>query len=97
LLKQDQGGQGVSLGLKREVVEVLRRFNTAPDGSGGADGMSYGPGVTVELPLVDDRDEVFQALVRVIEEDIAWPVLSRLCKSEGWALMDPDSGRTFTG
>jgi hypothetical protein len=87
-----------SLGIKRELLEMLSVLNTSPDGSSENGGtVAYGPGITVEFPMVDDKDEVFQALISVTDEDIAWSVLSRICQRHGWALMDPDSGRTFTG
>ncbi len=87
-----------SLGIKRDLLQILASLNTSPDGSdepGGA--VAYGPGITVEFPMVDDKDEVFQALISITDEDIAWSVLGRMCQRHGWALMDPDSGRTFTG
>ena len=77
---------------------MLATVNTSPDGSDDPGGtVAYGPGITIEFPMVDDKDEVFQALVSITDEDIAWSVLSRICQRHGWALMDPDSGRTFTG
>jgi len=93
-----EGETAPSLGLKREIIGQLATLNTAPDGSKNAVGtIAYGPGITVEFPMVDDKDEVFQALISITDEDIAWSVLRRICQRFGWSLMDPDSGRTFTG
>jgi hypothetical protein len=87
-----------SMGTKRDLLASLAVLNTAPDGSKDTGGtVAYGPGITVEFPMVEDKDEVFQALISITDEDIAWSVLSRMCQRHGWALMDPDSGRTFTG
>ena len=87
-----------SLGIKRDLLKSLATFNTAPDGSEESGGtVVYGPGIIIEFPMVDDKDEVFQALISITDDDIAWSVLSRMCQKYGWALMDPDSGRTFTG
>lgn len=91
------GGSSPALGVKARVLETLARFNTAPDGSPEADSITYGPGMLVELPMTGDGDPINQALVTVLDEDIAWPVLSRLCRDAGWRLMDPDTGRTFGG
>ncbi|MEO0512002.1 MAG: hypothetical protein AAF108_03790 [Planctomycetota bacterium] len=97
------------LGQPREVLGVLSRFNTAPDGgrSLGADGgpsvasattTLHGPGLIAEFPGgPDGRDPISQVMVTVIEEDMAWPVLSRLCRETGWRLQDVDSGLTFGG
>lgn len=86
------------MGTKRDLLKSLAALNTSPDGSKEQGGtVAYGPGITIEFPMVDDKDEVFQALISITDEDIAWSVLSRMCQRNGWALMDPDSGRTFTG
>ncbi len=93
-----EGETAASLGIKRDLLKTLATLNTSPDGSQEPGGtVAYGPGITVEFPMVDDKDEVFQALISVTDEDIAWAVLGRMCQKNGWALMDPDSGRTFTG
>ena len=39
----------------------------------------------------------FAAIVTIIEEEIAWPVLGRLGKQHGWQMADPETGRTFGG
>ncbi|RMD64790.1 MAG: hypothetical protein D6824_03480 [Planctomycetota bacterium] len=95
LMAQQGDGAMDALGTRRDVVQRLSQFNTAPDGSATQPNVLHGPGFTLELPYVDDRDPVTQALVTVQEEDIAWAVLSRLCKATGWTLLDVDSGRTF--
>ena len=63
-----------SLGTLGEVMQSLARFNTAPDGSGrpGAPtAILHGPGFVVEAPTA--MDEIRQALVTLIDEDIAYP------------------------
>lgn len=85
-----------SLGTAKDIRATLARFNTAPDGgtrkSLGTE-ILHGPGILVELP--SGQDLVNQALITVVEEDIAWPVLMRLCRTQNWALQDPSTGRIF--
>ncbi len=85
------------LGLKREVLRLLGEFNTAPDGSAEGFGVAHGPGFLVELPLVDEKDEVKQVMVSVLDEETAWPVLARMCMRHHWQMVDPVSGRSFGG
>lgn len=99
----DDGGEvrqpsmldAVPLGSMGEVVELLRDFNVAPDGAPDSPGVLYGPGFTLQLPMVGPDDPVAQALVSIGEEETAWPVLARLCVKLRWKLMDPSSGRMF--
>lgn len=88
-------GELLSMGRKDEVVASLARFNTAPDGSTRSTGMDvlWGPGMLLEIP--SGADDVTQAMVTVTDDDIALPVLLRVCKSLGWAMVDLESGRTF--
>lgn len=84
------------LGTARSVVEALARFNTATDGAPSkAIGMTrlHGPGFIVEFP--DAQPSVAQAMITVLEEDTAWPVLVRICKVLGWKMIDLESGRSF--
>lgn len=109
LLKGGEGSGGGGLpplGTLREVRAAMAGFNIAPDGSGAAGmgerigtGVLHGPGMVVEIMLPSDQREpdVTQALIAVTDEDFAWPVLARMCRSQGWKLMDPESGRTFLG
>ncbi|MGP1345188.1 MAG: hypothetical protein ACTS3F_00785 [Phycisphaerales bacterium] len=85
----------VPLGTAREFATAAARFNIAPDGNPMTTNVLYGPGVLVQLPFAAPDDPVQQALVSLIEDDIAWPVLIRLCKANRWKMMDPESGRTF--
>ncbi len=84
------------LGSVKKIIELLAPFNTAPD---RAESNSlgtmflYGPGFVVEVPTA--LDEVTQIMVSVKEDEIAWPVLSRLCRALQWKMMDPNTGRTF--
>ena len=85
-----------TLGPVRRVIEQVARFNTAPDSSPtGQMGTVrlYGPGMVIDLRA--NQDEVTQALVTMIEEDIAWPVPTRLCKALRWKMVDLESGRSF--
>lgn len=89
------------LGPAREIKDSLAKYNTAPDGAASMSmgtEMLHGPGMVVELPPPMDGSKnapVNQALVNVSDEDIAWPVLSRACKSLGWSMMDVESGKVF--
>lgn len=98
LVRPEADGQATRpLGVKRDMLRILSQYNTAPDGSPESASVLYGPGYHIELPYVGDDDEVTQALLTVVEEEIAWPVLARLCKATGWRLLDTETGRTFGG
>lgn len=97
------------LGSLKEVRTALGQCNISPDGSGQygygerlGTGVLHGPGMVMEVPLMEDPSsnrgagpEISQVLVSVTDEDFAFPVLIRLCKLNGWRMMDPESGRTF--
>lgn len=87
------------LGKFSSVVAQLANFNTTPDGSSSVEsfGVLYGPGFILQLPMVGSNDPVSQVIVTMHEEDIAWPVLMRICRTLSWKMMDPQSGRTFGG
>lgn len=89
----------IPLGTHKQVIDALSIFNTAPDGSRDPEsfGVLHGPGFIVQMPMVGLDDPVSQIAVSVQEEEIAWPVLSRICKRLNWMMMDPGSGRTFGG
>lgn len=95
--RPDSPHQVGPLGTPKEVREILAQYNTAPDGSPRSSSLGtevlHGPGLVVELAT--NTSEVQQALVTVTDDDIAWPVLSRLCKAAGWKMMDVESGRVF--
>ncbi|MEO1130784.1 MAG: hypothetical protein AAFX05_13915 [Planctomycetota bacterium] len=85
----------VSLGAYSDVVKLLAQFNTAPDGGQDSIGVLWGPGITMQMPMVGPKDPVMQLMVSMTDENIAWPVLERICATLGWKMMDPKSGRTF--
>lgn len=94
----DEDGPALaSLGTRESVTEVLAAFNTAPDGaersSSSGTEVLYGPGMVVEIPTT--TDDISQAMVTMLDEGLAFPVLMRLCKKLEWRMMDPDTGRTF--
>ncbi len=90
------------LGSSRAVLDQLSQFNCAPDGT-GPDGLGrtpgmatlYGPGLMMEFPV--GSDELNQVMVTLTDDDFAFPVVMRLCRTAGWLMMDPESGRTFGG
>ncbi|MBS0190964.1 MAG: hypothetical protein U0573_03590 [Phycisphaerales bacterium] len=92
-----QDSQGGPMGTAKEVKAILAQYNTAPDGAPRSASLGtevlHGPGLIIELPT--NQEEVTQALVTVIDDDIAWPVLSRVCKAAGWKMMDVETGRVF--
>lgn len=95
--RQDGSQNGGPMGTAKEVKEFLARYNTAVDGAPRSASLGtevlHGPGLIIELPT--NQDEVSQALVTVLDDDIAWPVLSRVCKAAGWKMMDVETGRVF--
>ncbi|MEL7472683.1 MAG: hypothetical protein AAGK04_05135 [Planctomycetota bacterium] len=90
----DDGAMG-SLGSPRAFEETVRPFNIAPDGAERKTGTLplFGPGVVLEIAL--GQEQLAQALITVIDQDIAWPVLSRLCRELKWKMMDAATGQTF--
>ena len=84
----------VSLGRLEEVQNLLTQFNCSGDGAPAAN-VVYGPGLVLQMPMVDRDDPVNQILVSLVEDSVAWPVLTRICRVLGWKMMDPSSGRTF--
>jgi len=93
----NDGDGACPLGSRRDFAQTLAGFNTASDGSTASADVFFGPGFHVELPRIADDDDVVQALVTVVEEDMAWPVLARICNATGWRLLDTETGRTFGG
>jgi hypothetical protein len=85
----------VALGRFVEVERMLRPFNIAPDGSPTAMGVLWGPGITIQMPMVDRDDPVMQLMVSLNDETIAWPVLERVCRVLKWKMMDPNTGAVF--
>ncbi len=86
------------LGTLSQLVATFADFNTGPDGgpdSAMGTEFFHGPGIAVEIP--SGQDLITQAIVSISDEDIAWPVLGRLCKRTGWKMMDMESGRVFGG
>lgn len=93
IIRQAEGnGAYEPLGEQREVLDMLASSNIAPDVPGGT--FLYGPGITLQMPMTGD-DEVNQLLCTLIEEDMAWAVLARLCPKHGWSMMDPESGQVL--
>lgn len=91
-------GEGGSrpLGVLKDVQSAFANHNTCADGApdkGTGTQRWHGPGMVVEVSSMSDP--VTQALASVNEEDIAFPVLMRLCKANGWRMMDVESGRIF--
>lgn len=97
-MRQGAPGAMPPLGSPAEFRAALAAFNTSPDGSppkAAGTEILYGPGMVVEMPTT--VEVITQAIVTLQDEDIAWPVLTRLCKSLGWSMMDMETGRTFAG
>ncbi len=101
MMKREEGAEGpAAMGSVGEVVSALKRFNCWPDGS-GPEGMGrspgmalvYGPGLVLEVPSASE--EVTQVLATMTDDEYAFPVLMKICREIGWAMMDPESGRMF--
>jgi hypothetical protein len=96
LMKPGKPGEMPPLGSQREFRACMANYNTAGDGSppkGLGTEFLYGPGLVIEIATA--QDDVKQAIVTLQDEDVAFPVLSRVCKEQGWSLMDMETGRVF--
>jgi hypothetical protein len=92
----DPSAGNAELGTPAQLVAACAAFNTAPDGARrGSVGTEvlYGPGFVLEY--AQNQKSLSQALVNVNEVDIAWPVLSKLCRAQGWKMQDAESGQVF--
>lgn len=86
--------QAPALGTIDEVVELLRDFNTGPENpEEKSPEFLYGPGITIQVPPTEGP--ITQLLVTLVEEEIAWSVVARICKHAHWKMVDPESGRSF--
>jgi len=91
LSREMAGDNGMApLGSRRDIIDQLGRFNTAPQRS-GEDESLYGPGIVISLPPM--IDPVPQMLVSITEEEIGWQVVLRLAKHFQWKIVDTTSGR----
>ncbi|MCH2162737.1 MAG: hypothetical protein MK085_12805 [Phycisphaerales bacterium] len=81
-----------SMGSRQEIIEKLGSRNTAPEIEGG--NTLHGPGI--RLDLNPDEDQVTQMLLEVVDEDIAWDVISRIARDFNWLLLDPMTGRSHS-
>jgi hypothetical protein len=96
IIGPEKGGSPAPLGSRGQVVECLSCFNTGPDGAvreNTGTEFLYGPGMTVEIPTTSDQ--VNQAIATISDDEIALPVLMKMCKAHAWKLMDIESGRVF--
>src|SRR5262245_7905004 len=90
------GGGNRPLGSLKRITELMSNFSTAPDGSPpGQMGTHrlHGPGMVVEIPA--GQDQIAQAMVTLVEEEIAWAVLTKLCRALKWKMIDLETGRSF--
>jgi len=93
---EDMLAGNIALGTPNEVCKALAQFNTAADG-GDTKRLGtlvlHGPGYSVEY--ASGHDELMQVMVVVNNMDFAWPVLSNICKVNGWKMQDTESGQVF--
>jgi hypothetical protein len=92
----DPAAGSVPLGTPSELVAMLAPFNIAADGSARralGTAVLHGPGFTLEY--ASSQDELNQAMIVVNDQDFAWPVLSRMCRQNGWKMQDTESGQIF--
>ena len=91
LARGDAPNNGLApLGSRADIVAQLSVRNTAPDSPG--EDVLYGPGIRIELP---PGDPVTQMLLTVVEDEIAWLVMTRLARDLRWRLLDPATGREW--
>jgi len=85
----------VSLGRLSEIERKLISYNCGSDGSHSGMKILYGPGLSMQMPMVDRDDPVMQIMVSLNDETIAWSVLERICRTLDWKMMDPKTGSVF--
>ncbi|MBL4591110.1 MAG: hypothetical protein JKY96_04045 [Phycisphaerales bacterium] len=92
----DPSAGNVALGSPKELVKALSGYNTAPDGSESkrlGTMVLHGPGFVVEYAI--GHEELMQAMIVVNHQDFAWPVISKMCRDNGWKMQDTESGQIF--
>lgn len=92
----DPSAGNVSIGTPKEFCRDLASYNTGPDGSATSrlgTAVLHGPGFVVEYAM--GHDELMQAMVVVNHQDFAWPVISKMCRENGWKMQDTESGQIF--
>jgi hypothetical protein len=78
---------------RRDLIARLAPHNMAPEGPDSPDSL-YGPGIRIDL--TPGEDPVSQALLEIVDEDIAWVrngPIARLLKALPIRIVDPISGR----
>lgn len=98
ILSRRQEAQGDALepiGKPDEVLKLLAPFNTAPDGAQPGMGAItlYGPGLSMTMPTT--QPQITQLIANMTDEEIAMPVLIRLCRALEWTMTDLETGRKF--
>jgi hypothetical protein len=88
----DEGKPLAPLAPRKELLDELARYNTAPESRDEAD-VLYGPGIRIEMPPM--QDPVTQLLLTLTEEDIGWLVLRKLARQFNWRVLDPETGREW--
>ena len=79
---------------RRVLLERLAAMNIAPQSPEDCD-VLHGPGIRLEL--TPDEDPVSQALLEIVDDDIAWAVIPRLMRAIPMRIVDPISGREMGG
>lgn len=93
LSREPSSNNGMApIGSRREIVDSLSHYNTAPESEG--EDILFGPGIRIELP--PGQDPVTQMLMSITEEEIAWLVVMRLAKELRWKILDPNTGRELS-
>lgn len=91
--QQPPGGDGLApLGMRRDIIAKLGTMNTSPAQAG--EDILYGPGIRLEMG--PDDDPVKQMLMTIVEEEIAWLVISRMAKAMNWRIVDVETGDDYS-
>ena len=70
------------------LLAVRPSMNTAPEVPGGD--VLYGPGIRLEMG--PGEDPLKQILLTIVEEEIAWLVISRMAQALNWRIIDVETG-----
>lgn len=83
-----QGGGLVPMGARKDIIAQLGTMNTTAEQPG--EDVLYGPGIY--LAMAPGEDPLMQMILSIVEEEIAWLVVSRMARTLNWKIIDGETG-----